>query len=103
MEAAGAGYKILTVVRGLTDAYVLSKNTTFRWDTCAPHALLKSLGGGIVEMKTALDGVIKEVTYSVREDEEEEDASKLERCCNAGGIIAYRNKEVLLKILEVLV
>lgn len=38
--AAGAGYKLLCVVLQRVDVYLLSKGTTFRWDTCAPHALL---------------------------------------------------------------
>lgn len=106
IEAAGAGYKILMVAKGATDAYVLSKDTTFKWDTCAPHALLKALGGGIVEFKAALGGVVRELVYSVEErgdDEEVEEGGKLERCCNVGGIIAYRTEAVLKRILEVLI
>lgn len=38
--AAGAGYKLLCVVLQRVDVYLLSKGTTFRWDTCAPHTLL---------------------------------------------------------------
>lgn len=97
--AAGAGYKILTVIKGITDAYVLSKDTTYKWDTCAPHAILKALGGGIVEYKAAVGGVVKELIYNVEEEQED---GKLVRCCNKGGIIAYRNQEVLERILKVL-
>ena len=42
---AGAGYKLLCVVTGLADAYVLSKSSTYKWDTCAPHAILNAIGG----------------------------------------------------------
>jgi hypothetical protein len=31
--AAGAGYKLLAVILGLVDGYVLSKDTTHFWDT----------------------------------------------------------------------
>uniref|UniRef100_A0A493TU33 Inositol polyphosphate-1-phosphatase n=1 Tax=Anas platyrhynchos platyrhynchos TaxID=8840 RepID=A0A493TU33_ANAPP len=44
--AAGAGYKMLCVILGLADAYVLSEGSTFAWDACAPHAILRALGGG---------------------------------------------------------
>lgn len=100
LQAAGAGYKTLMVARGVADAYILSKDTTFKWDTCAPHALLKALGGGIVEYKAALTGVIKELTYNV---EDETVARKLERCCNVGGIIAYKNQVVLRAVLNALI
>ncbi|KJE95240.1 inositol polyphosphate 1-phosphatase-PA [Capsaspora owczarzaki ATCC 30864] len=41
---SGAGYKMLTVVEGVADAYFLSKGSTYKWDSCAPHAILRSLG-----------------------------------------------------------
>ncbi|XP_068081847.1 inositol polyphosphate 1-phosphatase isoform X2 [Anabrus simplex] len=56
VEAAGAGYKCLCVALGSADAYLLSKGTTFRWDTCGPHALLLALGGGIVSYTQAQKG-----------------------------------------------
>ncbi|VCX20569.1 unnamed protein product, partial [Gulo gulo] len=37
--AAGAGYKSLCVVQGLADVYVSSDDTTFKWDSCAAHAI----------------------------------------------------------------
>lgn len=42
--AAGAGYKILCVALRSADAYLLTKGTTFRWDTCSPEALLGARG-----------------------------------------------------------
>lgn len=97
MEAAGAGHKILAVIRGLCDAYVLSKGTTFEWDTCGPHAILKALGGGVVEFGAATEGAVRELVYGARD----ECGSKMARCCNAGGIIAYRSEGVLRRLLEV--
>ncbi|KAG5836275.1 hypothetical protein ANANG_G00252870 [Anguilla anguilla] len=41
---SGAGYKILCVILGLADLYVLSEGSTFKWDSCAPHAILRALG-----------------------------------------------------------
>ncbi|GBP16201.1 Inositol polyphosphate 1-phosphatase [Eumeta japonica] len=34
--SAGAGHKALKVITSEVDAYVLSKGSTFKWDTCAP-------------------------------------------------------------------
>ena len=60
VEMAGAGHKILCTALGLTDAFVLSKSTTYTYDTCAPHALLLSQGGNLVE----LDGILDEKANS---------------------------------------
>lgn len=43
--SAGAGHKILKVVCGDADLYLLSKNSTFKWDTCGPHAILNAIQG----------------------------------------------------------
>ncbi|XP_067203103.1 inositol polyphosphate 1-phosphatase isoform X2 [Linepithema humile] len=51
VEATGAGYKILSVALGQAAAYILSKGSTYKWDTCGPQALLSSVGGGIIEFK----------------------------------------------------
>jgi inositol polyphosphate 1-phosphatase len=51
-NASGAGYKLLCVIHGLADAYVLSKNTTYKWDTCGPHAILLAQGGGVISYKS---------------------------------------------------
>ncbi|KAI2805847.1 hypothetical protein RDWZM_009468 [Blomia tropicalis] len=50
LYVAGAGYKLLCVI--LSEAYLLvtSSKTTFYWDTCAGHAILRSLGGGVVPL-----------------------------------------------------
>lgn len=76
---------------GIADAYVLSKPTTFFWDTCAPQALLSVLGGNIVEMKGVTVKQKNVVTYQVRNDNSK---------CNTNGIIAYRNEKVLDKLLK---
>lgn len=99
----GAGYKLLTVVlgrfktwrliknhqiSGLADAYVLSKPTTYFWDTCGPHAILKSLGGDIVEMTSLKLHHQVPITYASTTN------------CHVNGIVAYRNPKVLQKLLH---
>ncbi|CAH2002668.1 unnamed protein product [Acanthoscelides obtectus] len=91
VEAAGAGYKIMTVILGLSDVYLLTKGTTYKWDTCAPHAILKSIGGDVLDF---LDSIISE-ECSI-------DYTTIGPDCNSNGIIAYRHREVLKDILEIM-
>ncbi|CAN0013693.1 unnamed protein product, partial [Bubo scandiacus] len=37
---------MLCIILGLADAYVLSEGSTFAWDACAPHAILRAPGRG---------------------------------------------------------
>ena len=48
--ACGAGYKMLCVIERLSSGYVLTKGTTFKWDSCAPHAILRAMRGGVVKL-----------------------------------------------------
>ncbi|KAK5650036.1 hypothetical protein RI129_001065 [Pyrocoelia pectoralis] len=96
IEAAGAGYKILTVITRQAAAYVLSKNTTFKWDTCGPQAILKSMGGNIVQYNTASKSYYKPIEYTLPYD----NGNKIKNCCNDGGIIAFYNQEVFTLIME---
>lgn len=43
--SAGVGHKILQVITGGADLYLLSHNTSFKWDTCAGHAVLMAIDG----------------------------------------------------------
>lgn len=45
---AGAGYKLLTVIEGAAEGYILSKPSTYKWDTCGPHAILLAKGGNLL-------------------------------------------------------
>lgn len=79
--SAGAGYKALKVIEGDADIYYLSKNSTFKWDTCACQAILMSLGGDLVEMKNSiLEKRPIPLKYSDDKDK-----------CNEFGLIAYKN------------
>ncbi|XP_044262357.1 inositol polyphosphate 1-phosphatase isoform X2 [Tribolium madens] len=91
IEASGAGYKILTVITGQADAYILTKDTTFKWDTCGPQAILRALGGDIVVYGDALiNNSITSVTYTEK------------KVCNSGGIIAFRSVEILNELIRIL-
>lgn len=113
--AAGAGYKILCVADQLVCAYLLTEPTCYKWDTCAPHAILQALGGGIVDCNKALEVMRNKqdsrefslipllekcsISYSSPDTEEYEPGAKW---VNAGGIIAFDSYQSLIKILQCL-
>ncbi|NWR39592.1 INPP phosphatase, partial [Tachuris rubrigastra] len=103
--AAGAGYKMLCVILGLADAYVLSEGTTFAWDACAPHAILRALGGGLVALQGALrarqegrTGDPPELVYN----RPAEGVGGAERWANQEGLVAYLHPQYLEAVLGAL-
>ncbi|XP_008282887.1 inositol polyphosphate 1-phosphatase [Stegastes partitus] len=99
--ASGAGYKILCVIQGLADAYVLSEGSTFKWDSCAPHALLRALGGGVVDLSKTLQSNLgpqdhkTELTYHQPYTE----CKGADRWANHGGLVAYRDCSQLCNVI----
>lgn len=90
MYASGAGYKILCVIQGLVDMYVLSEGTTYKWDSCAPHALLRAMGGGVSDLNECVryyvnsnDGPRPELTYH----EAQLGSEGVDRWANRGGAL----------------
>ncbi|KAM9859855.1 inositol polyphosphate 1-phosphatase [Aulostomus maculatus] len=104
MYASGAGYKILCVIQGLADIYILSEGSTFKWDSCAPHALLRALGGGLVDLTKSLQSSSAahdpqvELTYHQPYTE----AKGADRWANHGGLVAYRDSSKLHSVMEAL-
>nr|XP_054767345.1 inositol polyphosphate 1-phosphatase-like [Lytechinus pictus] len=104
--ASGAGYKILCVIEGHVDAYILTKGSTFKWDTCGPQAILKSFGGGIVNIRRWKSlsndaenrNFLASASLEYHKPDPEVRDSLGEKWSNSGGIIAYRNPDVLEKI-----
>lgn len=97
--AAGAGYKCLCVIQELVDFYVFSEDTTFKWDSCAPHAILKSLGGGILDLSECIKSTHQNKKLCVRPhllyNSEVQGASGADRWANKGGLVAYRSEQHL--------
>jgi len=109
--AAGAGYKILCTVDELVASYVLSRSNTFKWDTCAPHAILLAKGGGIVDLHRAIeatrcgrstDEVATDCQLCYNRANAGYSAEAIERWSNDGGVIAYRNADILANVLAAL-
>lgn len=95
LEAAGAGYKLLTVILGQVDAYILSKGSTYRWDTCAPQAILDSVNGGVVDF----------VDFIKTDSSAHSDLKYLpddKDFCNKGGLVAYRTTKILESLKKIL-
>lgn len=100
VEAAGAGYKLLCVILGLADAYVLSQGTTYKWDLCGPHAILRALGGRVVEYESVMQEHCVDVTYNDNDIQIQCDTN--DQYCNKYGIVATNNKVILEEVMEVL-
>eukprot|EP01084_Bolivina_argentea_P138475 243766_1 len=49
VRSGGSGGKSLMVIEGIADAYVFPSRGTKKWDTCAPEAVLLSLGGKLTK------------------------------------------------------
>ncbi|KAM5151583.1 inositol polyphosphate 1-phosphatase [Mantella aurantiaca] len=105
--AAGAGYKSLCVIQGLVDFYVFSEDTTFKWDSCAPHAILKSLGGGMLDLSECLKTLKQKKKLMDRPDllynSEIQGATGADKWANKGGLVAYRSEETLEHFLDLFV
>jgi len=50
LKAGGAGYKSLLVLQGIATVYVQAGKGTKKWDTCAPEAILRSVGGVLTDI-----------------------------------------------------
>lgn len=98
ISPAGAGFKILCVILDLIDAYVLSCGSTYYWDTCGCHAILKSLGGNIWNYQHAVqNGHLISILY-----EEKQDQSNAKLYSNKCGIIASKDNNLSQKIVDML-
>lgn len=90
VQAAGAGHKLLMVAKGAADVYVTAKPSTYKWDSCAPDAILNSLNGRALEFTG--DRQYQPITYGKESPEN-----------NATGIFAYRNLSELERVKQIFV
>lgn len=103
-HSAGVGYKTVCVLDRTVDAYLLSKDSSYHWDICGPHAILLALGGGIVAYKTALKKECNDVNQlQIRYHLPKPGASSgINQWCNSDGLIVYRDISVLKKICSII-
>lgn len=50
LRVGGAGHKVLLIIEGKAHAYVYPRPGCKKWDTCAPEALLASVGGKLTDV-----------------------------------------------------
>ncbi|XP_076460950.1 inositol polyphosphate 1-phosphatase-like [Babylonia areolata] len=103
--ASGAGYKLLCTAQRHVEAYVLSKSSIYLWDCCAPHAILRATGGGVVRFHDTVEQLKSEGCGSreagMKGVEVKYSASPLSSSGKSiNGIIAYSCPKVLDKILQ---
>lgn len=88
--SAGAGHKILKLITKDADMNLLSRNTTFKYDTCAPQAILMAMGGNILDLNnTIFAGKPIPLSYG-----------NCEPNCNINGILAYRELDTINSIIS---
>ncbi len=101
IRVSGAGYKVLCVIEGLAACSINSKSCTYAWDTCGPHGILLSMGGGAVSYKDAMQSSdcdsVAQLSYRPKTPEY---AKKVH--CNCNGLIAYKSMTALQTVLQTL-
>ena len=112
-EIAAVGFKLLKVIDQTANVYLLSKGSSFKWDTCAAHGILRSMGGGVVSFQNAMHiaeeyGIVdndlleeklkdSQIAYHEPDDELLEPGKMWS---NTGGLIAFRDFKDLIVILK---
>ncbi|XP_059621328.1 inositol polyphosphate 1-phosphatase [Phlebotomus argentipes] len=90
--SAGAGHKILKLIQGDADLYLVSTGSTYKWDTCAPQAILRALGGGLINLQETIDTkTVVELSYA-----------KSSGKCNIGGVLGFRTHTQLMEFSKLL-
>lgn len=116
VKASGGGYKLLCVIQNLVPVFFLTKASCYKWDTCSPHAILLSLGGGVLDLNRALDILNKNrdmtvgklcvtLTQNAQLKYNHPDTTEHvpgEKWCNSGGVLAYRNINTAVTLLQCL-
>lgn len=85
LKVGGAGHKVLLVIEGKAHAYIFASNGCKRWDTSAPEAVLKSLGGHLTDVFG------NQIEYGYRADADYQ---------NYLGVIASVNTQIHNRVIE---
>ena len=77
---------------GLADVYINSGASTYKWDSCAPHAIIRALGGEVKECQPYLseqnEESSKEIVYNLNEGK------------NTKGLLAFRDDKMFRIVLD---
>jgi len=106
LSISGVGHKLLHVIDGRVDFYVLSHASSFKWDTCAAHAILCSMGGGVVTYNgaTSLKLTTKELDKvnlekcKIKYNKPDDDIGK--KWSNVNGVIAFKSYQRVFQLLD---
>ncbi|XP_078355346.1 inositol polyphosphate 1-phosphatase-like [Oculina patagonica] len=106
---SGVGHKLLHVIDDNVDFYILSHASSFKWDTCAAHAILCSMGGEVVAYSDAisLKSTTKELNKAsldkckIKYQKPDSDIGK--KWSNINGLIAFKSYQKVLQLLESLI
>ena len=89
----GCGYRLLCVVDGCADVFVLTKSSCYKWDTCGAQAILKALGGNIIRWDLLFEQDKKvPLIYNQSDNPSLEGARKWS---NEGGIVGFVSADVV--------
>ncbi|CAF1287063.1 unnamed protein product, partial [Didymodactylos carnosus] len=55
IDVAACGNKLMCVALKQANIYILTKSSAFFWDLCAPHAIIKSMNGQVIDLQKAVD------------------------------------------------
>lgn len=89
----GCGYRLLCVVDGCADVFVLTKSSCYKWDTCGAQAILKALGGNIIRWDLLFEQDKKvPLIYNQSDNPSLEGARKWS---NEGGIVGFVSTDVV--------
>lgn len=104
MYIAGAGHKLMNVAIGEAEFLVTSSKSTYFWDTCAAHAILRSFGGGIIPFENYQRLPLADECHDSLQIKYKKKNAEMRNahCQNAKGMIAYRDVETLDRIVKFL-
>ena len=63
LKVGGAGHKVMLLMEGHAHCYVFCSPGCKKWDTCAPEAILHSIGGKLTDIKGNDYEYHKDVNY----------------------------------------
>ncbi|KAF5403859.1 Inositol polyphosphate 1-phosphatase [Paragonimus heterotremus] len=120
LSSPGAGFKLMSLCRAEVDVYLLLSPSAYFWDTCAPHAILRSLspdGGGLIRLSIAVAAVRQMLTDPHPESSElississrltefqvvytpKQPNHDLAEYRHSDGLLAYRNGQLASRLL----